>query len=124
MGNEKSEKAEWHDLEVRQTDRDLRNTERIWLTKKSPKCGGKGATSLPRCRNRPPICTSPLPFALYCRDASPTPAPGPHPEAGAVRVGPNEAETIARNILASHSKSDDGGGVPGQEVLGGGEGGD
>lgn len=43
----------------------------------------------------------------------------PYPKAGAVRVGANEAETIARNILASHSKSDDGGGIPGQEVLGG-----
>lgn len=32
-------------------------------------------------------------------------------------MGPNEAETIARNILASHSKSDDSGRVPGQEVL-------
>lgn len=37
-------------------------------------------------------------------------------------MGTNEAETIARNILASHSKGDDGGGVPGQEVLGAGEG--
>lgn len=48
----------------------------------------------------------------------PSTAPLPYPEAGAVRVGPDEAETIARNILASHSKSDDGGGIPGQEVLG------
>lgn len=30
-----------------------------------------------------------------------------HPEAGTVRVGPGEAETIARNTLASHSTSDD-----------------
>lgn len=45
-------------------------------------------------------------------------APFPYPEAGAVRVGPNEAETIAGNVLAPHSKCDDGGGVPGQEVLG------
>lgn len=45
-------------------------------------------------------------------------APLPYPEAGTVRVGPNEAETIAGNVLAPHSKCDDGGGVPGQEVLG------
>ena len=30
-----------------------------------------------------------------------------HPEAGTVRVDPGEAETIARNTLASHSTSDD-----------------
>ena len=50
---------------------------------------------------------------------SPAP-PLPYPEAGTVRVGPNEAETIAGNVLAPHSKCDDGGGVPGQEVLGSG----
>lgn len=33
-------------------------------------------------------------------------------------MGPNEAEPIARNILASHGEGDDGGGVPGKEVLG------
>lgn len=37
----------------------------------------------------------------------------PYPKAGTVRVGPNEAEAIARNILAPHSKSNDGGGVSG-----------
>lgn len=64
-------------------------------------------------------------LALFCPVPGPahlSTAPVAHPKAGAVRVGTNEAETIARNILASHSKGDDGGGVPGQEVLGAGEG--
>lgn len=46
------------------------------------------------------------------------PSGSPHPEARAVRVGPDEAEAIAGNILAPHCKSDDGGRVPGEEVLG------
>lgn len=49
----------------------------------------------------------------------------PYPKAGAVRVSTDETKTIAGDILATHSKSDDSGGVPGQEVLvvgGGGEG--
>lgn len=37
----------------------------------------------------------------------------PYPEAGTVRVGTNEAEAIARNILTPHSKSNDGGRVSG-----------
>lgn len=43
---------------------------------------------------------------------------GSYPEAGTICVGPDEAEAIARNILAPHSKSNDGRGVPGQEILG------
>lgn len=68
------------------------------------------------------MCTSQLSSAHFSPPLMPPPSqnsPVPHPEAGAVCVGPNEAETVARNILASHSKGDDGGGVPGQKVLGG-----
>lgn len=72
----------------------------------------EGATNLPSSllQERDPQIAPPNSHASR--------ALAPYPEAGTVCVGPDEAEAIARNILASHSKSDYGGGVPGQEVLG------
>ena len=86
-----------------------------------PKCGGRGRKALvpaprngvPKMHLLAPFCLS-LPHNAFRHYST---AQVPYPKAGAVRVSTNETKTIAGNILASHSKSDDGGGVPGQEVL-------
>lgn len=59
----------------------------------------------------------PLTSPPHPNTSHPNTVPFPYPEAGAVRVGPDEAEAIARNILAPYSKSYDGRGVPSHEVL-------
>ena len=40
-----------------------------------------------------------------------------HPQAGAVSVGPHHGEPVARLVLASHSKGNDGGEVVDHKIL-------